>query len=103
MGSIGKHFAWSIFAGISINDIQAAKIAAARATVNTTTDTFDLFGGTPITAGTSSPSNTSIPVNDANGNPVIGPDGSPVTQAVSSSGLIGNVRRWRARPARRPT
>ena len=91
MGTMGKHFSWSIFAGISINDIQAAKIAAARATVTTTTDTFDLFGQTPIAAGTSSPSNASVPVNDANGNPVIGTDGTPVTQAVSSSGLIGNV------------
>ncbi len=91
MGSIGKHFAWSIFAGISINDIQAAKIAAARATVTTNDRHLRPLRADADRRRHLLPLNTSVAVNDANGNPVIGTDGTPVTQAVSSSGLIGNV------------
>jgi len=91
MGNIGKHLSWSIFGGISINDIQAASTAGVTANVTTITDVYDLFGQTPIPAGTSSPSNTEVNVNDANGNQVIGSNGTPVTQSISNSGLIGNV------------
>ena len=91
MGKIGKHISWSIFGGVSINDIQASTFKAVKANITTTTDTYDLFGQSAIPAGTSSPSNTSVAVNDANGNAVIGPDGNPVTQSISNDGLIGNV------------
>ena len=47
--------------------------------------------GTPGTQTTATSSNTSVAVNDINGNQVIGPDGSPVTQSISNDGLIGNV------------
>lgn len=91
MGKIGKHLSWSIFGGMSVNDIQSATFQNVSSIITTITDTYDLFGGSPIPAGTSSPSNTSVAVNDANGNQVIGPDGTPVTQSISNSGLIGNV------------
>jgi hypothetical protein len=91
MGKIGKHLSWSIFGGVSINDIQAATFQSVKATITTTTDVYDLFGQSPIPAGTSSPSNTTVSVNGSNGNQIIGPDGSGVTQSVSNSGLIGNV------------
>ena len=91
MGKIGKHISWSIFGGISINDIQAATFQAVKSNITTTTDTYDLFGQSPIAAGTSSPSNTSVAVNDSEGNQIIGPDGSGVTQSIANTGLLGNV------------
>ena len=90
MGNIGKHLSWSIFGGVSINDIQAATFGNVRANVTTVTDVYDLFGQTPQTAGTSSPSATTINVTDANGNQILDSTGANVTQAIDTSVLIGN-------------
>jgi hypothetical protein len=88
MGNLGrsKKFSWSIVGGISINDIQASTFSYVRANVTTTTDTYDLFGQTPVPAGTSSPSNTTINVLDSNGNQVVDTSGNNVTQSVTNTG-----------------
>jgi hypothetical protein len=93
MGNLGrsKKLSWSIVGGVSINDIQASTFSYVRANVTTTTDTYDLFGQTPVPAGTSSPSNTTINVLDSNGNQVVDTSGNNVTQSVTNTGLIGNI------------
>ena len=91
MGDLGKHLAWKLFFGLSLNDIQSATFAAVKANLTTLTDTYDLFGATPMAAGTSSPAAQTINVTDSNGNQVLDPStGAPVTQSVETTVLLGN-------------
>jgi hypothetical protein len=89
MGNLTKKLSWSIFLGMSLNDIQAGSSDKIKSQLTTTTDTYDLFGNTPPPPG-SFPSQSTVSVTDANGNPVIGTDGTQVSQIVSISPLIGD-------------
>jgi hypothetical protein len=89
MGNLGKKLSWSIFFGMALNDIQAGKTTAIKSQLTTTTDTYDLFGTTPPAPG-SFPSQSTISVTDANGNPVIDTNGNQVSQVLSVSPLIGD-------------
>jgi hypothetical protein len=91
MGDFGKRFSWKLFAGVSVNDIQAGKSSSVSGTVTTTTDTYDLFGQTPPAAPYSAPSSTTINVVDSNGNQVNDSNGNPETQTNDTTTLIGNV------------
>jgi hypothetical protein len=89
MGNITKKLSWNIFFGMSLNDIQASSTAAIKSNLTTTTDTYDLFGAT-VPAPGSFPSQSTIEVTDANGNPVLDTNGNQVSQVVSVSPLIGD-------------
>jgi hypothetical protein len=58
MGKLGKHLKWSITAGMSLADIRSNIYASVPATLNTVTDTYDLFGQIPPPAVYNSPSTT---------------------------------------------
>jgi hypothetical protein len=49
MGSLGKRLKWSLFGGVSISDVAAATFSNVKGTLDTTTDTYNLFGQTPFT------------------------------------------------------
>jgi hypothetical protein len=87
MGRIGKHMKWSVFGGASLSDISGATFGSVNATLQTTTDTYDLFGQTPPlpTPGAPyvSPSSTS--------ESVIQPGGGTQSGGDDASTLIGNV------------
>jgi hypothetical protein len=89
MGTLGKKLSWSLFFGMSLNDIRAGSSDAIKSNLTTTTDTYDLFGATPPGPGTF-PNQTTINVTDANGNPVVDTNGNQVTQIVSVSPLLGD-------------
>jgi len=50
MGNLGKRLKWSLFGGVSISDISAATFSNVKGFLNTTTDTYNLFGQTPPAA-----------------------------------------------------
>jgi hypothetical protein len=89
MGNITKKLSWSVFLGMSLNDIQAGSVTSIKSRLTTTTDTYDLFGATPPPPG-SFPSQSTVAVTDANGNPVIDTSGSQVSQVISVSPLLGD-------------
>ena len=43
----GKHWSLKLFGGFSVNDISAYSMGTLNAVLNTTTDTYDLYGVTP--------------------------------------------------------
>lgn len=91
MRDLNKHLSWKLFSGLSLNDIQSATFGTVRANVTTLTDTYDLFGATPMPAGVSSPAVQTVNVTDSNGNQVLDPStGAPVTQSVETTVLLGN-------------
>ena len=91
MGKLfGGRMPWALTAGMSINDIATNTNDRVRATVNTLSDFYSLFGRTPPDAPYSSPSSSTASVLDASGNPVIGEDGSIGTITVDTSVLLGN-------------
>jgi hypothetical protein len=89
LGNITKKLSWSFFLGMSLNDIQSGTSTAIKSNLTTTTDTYDLFGATPPPPQ-SFPTQSTISVTDANGNPVIDTNGNQVSQVVSISPLIGD-------------
>lgn len=91
MADLNKRLSWKLFFGLSLNDIQAATFGPVKANLTTLTDTYDLFGATPMQPGTSSPTAQTINVTDSNGNQVLDPStGAPVTQSVDTTVLLGN-------------
>ncbi|MSU47903.1 MAG: hypothetical protein EXS37_02235 [Opitutus sp.] len=90
MGKLRGRFPWTITAGMSINDIAGNTNEKVRATINTLSDYYSLFGQTPPTAPYSSPSSSTSNVLDASGNALINDDGSSSTITTDTSVLIGN-------------
>jgi hypothetical protein len=91
MGKLfGTRMAWTVTAGMSINDISTDMNDRVRATLTTVSDYYSLFGHTPPDAPYSAPSSTTVTVLDASGNPVIGDDGSVATITTDTTVLIGN-------------
>jgi hypothetical protein len=91
MGKITTRFSWNLAAGLSLNDIKSQLRASLPATIVTTTDIYALGGAPAPTAPYGSPSSTTQNVLDANGNQVNNPDGTPQTQTVNTTTLLGTT------------
>ncbi len=87
---LGGRLPWTLTAGMSINDIATNTNDRVRATINTLSDFYSLYGQTPPDAPYSSPSSRTSPILDASGNPVIRDDGSAGSITVDTSVLLGN-------------
>jgi hypothetical protein len=84
MGKLGKHFKWSITAGLSIADIHSSTYSSVPTTLTTVTDTFDLFGQVPPAAPYTSPNTISqATINSSGGT------GSTLQEATQTI-LLGN-------------
>ncbi len=90
MGKLGKRVKWAITAGFSIADIHSSTYASVPATLQTVTDTYDLFGQVPPPAPYSSPNAISQAVFNSNGQAVSGSGSSGQTQEVDQTILLGN-------------
>jgi hypothetical protein len=91
MGKIfGSRFAWTLTAGMSVNDISAKASDNVLANLRTTTDYFSLFGQTPPPAPYSAPSSSSTTVLDPSGNPVVDATGTTQTVTTDTTVLLGN-------------
>ena len=92
----GKHWSLKLFGGFSVNDISAYSMGTLNAVLNTTTDTYDLYGVTPPPATPAIPYNSAAgtggtqDVFDANGNPEYDANGNPITELVDTNILISN-------------
>jgi hypothetical protein len=91
MGNLSKHFAWRLFVGMSINDIQAATGIFVPARLTTVTDTYDLYGQTPPSAPGSASSGTTAPLLNANGTAITDSSGNPLTVAVNTTTLLSDA------------
>ena len=91
MGKLfGGRLPWSLTAGMSVNDISAAKDDFVRAALTTISDYYSLYGQTPPDAPYSSPSTATENVVDAAGNAVLGTDGVAQTISVDTSVLLAS-------------
>ncbi|MEY2879668.1 MAG: hypothetical protein RLZZ15_2048 [Verrucomicrobiota bacterium] len=91
MGKIGRTRAsWSLVAGMSINDLAGKADAGVLARLTTLTDLYSLNGRVLPGAPFSSPSTSSVPVTDSNGNAVTNDDGSAQTASVDVTLLLPN-------------
>jgi hypothetical protein len=100
MGNLFRSkIAWTLTAGMSVNDLSANTADSVRARLTTVTDFFSLFGVTPPAAPYSAPSSTSESVLDANGNPVVGETGIGQTITRDTTVLLGNEPAGRATTA----
>lgn len=91
MGKIGKRLKWAITAGFSIADIHSSTYANVPTTLQTITDTYDLFGQVPPTPPYHSPNNNSQTVLNSSGQASTGAGGATATQTVDQTTLLGNV------------
>jgi len=89
-GKIAGKVEFELVAGFSFNSVNAKITSSVPATLTTVTDVYPLYGQAVPTAPYSAPSYTSQTVLDANGNPVLGSDGSAQTVSVDSSTLLGS-------------
>jgi hypothetical protein len=87
---LGGRLPWSLTAGMSVNDISAAKNDFVRAALTTISDYYSLYGQTPPDAPYSSPSTATENVVDAAGNAVLGTDGVAQTISVDTSVLLAS-------------
>jgi hypothetical protein len=90
MGKLGKRVKWAITAGFSIADIHSSTYANVPTTLQTVTDTYDLFGQVPPPAPYSSPNSISQAVFNSAGQAVTGSGSSGQTQEVDQTILLGN-------------
>ncbi len=103
MGDLNKRFSWKLFAGFSVNDIQAGTTRNVAGTVSTTTDTYDLYGQTPPGAPYSAPSVSSITLTNSDGSDQTDSNGNSITQTVDTTTLLGNTPLQRASTPNVPT
>jgi len=90
MGKLGQHFSWTIFGGVSLNDIESSMSANVTAAVTTLTDTYDLFGQTVPSGPYTAPSTVSQNI-ISNGQILINSGGDPITETIDTTTLLGNV------------
>ncbi|HUR60568.1 MAG TPA: hypothetical protein VM029_22800, partial [Opitutaceae bacterium] len=93
MGALfgSKRLAWTITAGMSVNDLSANTADNVGARVRTVTDYFSLFGNTPPAAPYSAPSSSTTNVLDPSGNPVVDESGVVRTITTDTTVLLGNA------------
>ncbi len=92
MGKLwGSKLAWTLTAGMSVNDIAANTNGGVRADLNALTDYYSLFGRTPPAAPYSAPSSATATVVDANGNAVTDQNGNTQTVVTDTTILLGNL------------
>jgi hypothetical protein len=89
-GKIGGKVEFDIVAGFSFNSVDAKISSVIPAMLTTVTDTYPLYGQPAPAAPYSAPTFTSQSVLDANGNPVLGSDGTPQTKSVEDSTMLGD-------------
>ncbi|MDB6092518.1 MAG: hypothetical protein JWM32_80 [Verrucomicrobia bacterium] len=82
MGKLGKKLDWTLFAGLSLNDLNDKTSDTLAARVTTTTDYYSLNGQTPPVPPYVAPSTSSVSV--------FNPDGSLSVVNVDTTTLIGN-------------
>ncbi len=88
MNQISTRFDWTIFGGLSVNDIRGQSDTSQRATITRMTDTYAMDAtaadgsAAPTTGPYAAPSNTFVPVTNAGG--------SITTQTVDTTVLLGN-------------
>ncbi len=80
----------SLMGGFSFTSLLGKMTSTVPATLVTTTDVYSLYGQPVPVAPYSAPSYGTQYVYDANGNPVLNPDGSPQTRSVDTSTLLGS-------------
>jgi hypothetical protein len=90
MGRLGPHFSWTIFGGVTLNDIESSMSGNVNAAVTTMTDTYDLFGQTVPNGPYTAPSTVSQNI-ISNGQVLINSGGDPVTETIDTTTLLGNV------------
>jgi hypothetical protein len=91
MGKLfGSRIAWTLTAGMSVNDISAKMTDTVQANVTKLTDYYSLFGQVAPTAPYTAPSSTSQTALDASGNAIFNSDGSTATVSVDTTVLLGN-------------
>ncbi len=83
MGKIGKtKLGWTLFGGMSINDINNSTSANVRANVTTVTDYYDLFGQTVPSGSYTAPSTSTVTLTNA--------DGTTTDTTIDSTILLGD-------------
>lgn len=82
---------WNLTAGMTINDISAKSTNQVLANLTKITDLYSLYGETAPTAPYTTPSSVTTTVTDANGNPVLNPDGSSQTVTTDTTVLISST------------
>jgi len=90
LGRLSKHLSWSLFGGMSVNDIQAATQTSINAAVTTVTDTYNLYGQTPPPAPYTAPSSATQTVVDQNDNPVASNTSLSQSVTVDTTTLLSN-------------
>jgi hypothetical protein len=89
-GKIGGKVEFDLVAGFSFNSVLSKVSGTVPALLTTVTDTYSLYGQAVPTAPYTAPSSSSQQVLDANGNPVLGTDGSVQTVSTDTSTLLGS-------------
>jgi hypothetical protein len=90
-GKIARKIDFSLVAGFSFTPMNAKTTGTVPAQLDILTDVYSLNGQTPPDAPYTGPQFESRGVVDANGNPVLGSDGSQQTQSVEITTLLGNL------------
>jgi hypothetical protein len=89
MGSVfGTRIAWTLMAGLSINDISAGMSDSVLARIQTLTDIYTAYDPVVPDAPYSAPSFATVPLVDSEGNPVLNEDGSTQTTTVETTVLL---------------
>jgi hypothetical protein len=87
MGKIGRRMKWSFFGGVSLSGINGATYTNEDAVLTTVTDTYNLFGQTPGTAGPGTPYSSPSTTTDT----ITTNGGSTESASVNSTTLISNT------------
>jgi len=90
MGKIGSHITWTIFGGVTLNDIESSTFGNVNAAVTTVTDTYDLFGQTVPNGPYTAPSTVSQNI-ISNGQILVNSAGTPVTETIDTTTLLGTT------------
>ncbi|HUJ43955.1 MAG TPA: hypothetical protein VLW52_10145 [Opitutaceae bacterium] len=88
---IARKIDLSLVAGFSFTDLDAKVGGTIPAQLNILTDVYSLNGQTPPVAPYGGPTYGSQGLYDANGNPLLGPDGSQQTKSVETTTLLANL------------
>jgi hypothetical protein len=91
IGRIARKADLSLVAGFSFAGLNAKVSGIVPAQLNALTDTYSLHGQTPPDAPYTGPQSSTTFVFDANGNPVLNPDGSQQTRTDDATVLLADL------------